>query len=254
MQLENLLHAARRPGNFAIVCSADALMHLRLRVVASQLRCAAGSSSPSSRGLSVMAAEAAEIDQEYPGTAVGRMLAARERVSQLTAEQLSADWEEVRRSVLWAGGLKDITDAPPGQGYTGHAFNDWNHCDLTAMGGVVASNENNGQVAGIAMGNQVWPAPCTTATATSDHPAPASRKPAMIRFVLSGCVWRLPVLSSGQVSRRPRSPSSGRAALGQPASWAAGPSRLVTSPTSSECRDRGYSTGHPAEHFPKCTL
>ena len=40
-------------------------------------------------------------------------------------------------NILWAGGLKDIRNAPPGYGYTGHSFNDYNHCDLTTMNGEV---------------------------------------------------------------------------------------------------------------------
>ena len=44
---------------------------------------------------------------------------------------------QVRRSLLWAGGLKDDTRSRPGQGYTGHAFNDYNHCDLCTMLGDV---------------------------------------------------------------------------------------------------------------------
>ena len=46
---------------------------------------------------------------------------------------------------LWAGGLRDLPDAVPGRGYTGHSFNDYNHCDLTTMLDNVAENENRGQ-------------------------------------------------------------------------------------------------------------
>lgn len=94
-----------------------------------------------------------EIDAEYPGTAVVRMRAAVERAKQLTAEALSGDWEDARRRVLWAAGLRDLPNAQPGRGYTGHSFNDWNHCDATTMSIGVAHNENEGQVAGIAFGN-----------------------------------------------------------------------------------------------------
>ncbi len=45
-----------------------------------------------------------------------------------------------------AGGLRDLPDAAPGRGYTGHSFNDYNHCDLTTMNDSVAQNENRGQV------------------------------------------------------------------------------------------------------------
>jgi len=77
-----------------------------------------------------------------------------ERASGLTAAELSADWADVRRRALWAAGLRDLTSARPGAGYTGHAFNDcWNHCDATSMLGATAHNENEGCVAGIATRN-----------------------------------------------------------------------------------------------------
>ena len=79
---------------------------------------------------------------------------ARARAKSLTTE-LNGDWEDARRSVLWAGGLKDLPTASPGAGYTGHSFNDWNHCDLTTMLSEEAMNENRGQVDGIAYGNQL---------------------------------------------------------------------------------------------------
>lgn len=93
--------------------------------------------------------EVMEIDQEYPGTAVQRMQAIRQRVRSLTPEQLNGDWESVRRSLLWAGGLRDLTSVAPGMGYTGHSFNDFNHCDLTAMRDEVAEAEHNGEIEGI---------------------------------------------------------------------------------------------------------
>jgi hypothetical protein len=93
------------------------------------------------------------FDSEYPGTAVSRMLAIRQRVRFLTVAQLSGDWESVRRLLLWAGGLRDLPNARPGQGYTGHSFNDFNHCDLTAMSDEVAGLDNNGQVEYVARNN-----------------------------------------------------------------------------------------------------
>lgn len=98
-----------------------------------------------------------EIDKEYPGTAVLRLRNSISRVKSLNEDQLNGDWEDVRRNLLWAGGLKDLPNAMPGQGYTGHSFNDFNHCDLTTMLGEVSSNENNGQVAGIHRSNQLGP-------------------------------------------------------------------------------------------------
>ena len=97
------------------------------------------------------------IDSEYPGTAVERLNNIHLRVASLTRDplKLSAKWEDVRRNILWAGGLKDLQNASPGAGYTGHSFNDFNHCDLTPMNGEVTESENNGRVAGIHSSNKV---------------------------------------------------------------------------------------------------
>lgn len=97
------------------------------------------------------------FDKEYPGTAVERMMAVRDRVGQLSTEDLSGPWEDVRRKLLWAGGLRDLTGAVPGQGYTGHAFNDYNHVDLTCMAEKVSYNLNDGSVREIAVGNLLGP-------------------------------------------------------------------------------------------------
>lgn len=97
------------------------------------------------------------IDPEYPGTAVERMLAARTRVASLATADLNNSWDEVRRKILWAGGLRDLPEARPGQGYTGHSFNDYNHVDLTCMRDTVSDNENDGSVKLIAIGNQLGP-------------------------------------------------------------------------------------------------
>ena len=101
---------------------------------------------------------AAEIDREYPGTAVTRLQNVHTRVKSLSSAQLNGDWaSNVRLHLLWAGGLKDLRNARAGQGYTGHSFNDYNHCDLTTMMGEVASNENGGRVEGIHQSNQLGP-------------------------------------------------------------------------------------------------
>mmetsp|Transcript_8117 Transcript_8117/g.20123 ORF Transcript_8117/g.20123 Transcript_8117/m.20123 type:complete len:263 (+) Transcript_8117:197-985(+) len=111
----------------------------------------------SSSGTERDSASGPMIDPEYPGTAVERMLAARTRVASLTQDDLNDSWDEVRRKILWAGGLKDLPTARPGQGYTGHSFNDYNHVDLTCMRDNVSNNENDGSVKMIAIGNQLGP-------------------------------------------------------------------------------------------------
>lgn len=97
-----------------------------------------------------------EIDELYPGTAVQRMKNVHLRVQELFKNKsLNGPWDEVRRNILWAGGLKDLPNAIPGQGYTGHSFNDFNHVDLTCMNDEVSDNQNRGQVKGIAYGNKL---------------------------------------------------------------------------------------------------
>mmetsp|Transcript_22884 Transcript_22884/g.53559 ORF Transcript_22884/g.53559 Transcript_22884/m.53559 type:complete len:213 (-) Transcript_22884:229-867(-) len=99
-----------------------------------------------------------EVDPEYPGTSVERLRNIHKRITEeVTSKDLSGDWEEVRRKILWAGGLKDLPNSVPGGGYTGHSFNDDNHCDLTPMLGEVAHNLNQGEVRGIAIGNRLGP-------------------------------------------------------------------------------------------------
>ena len=94
---------------------------------------------------------------QYPGTALTRMENARSRAASLTEQELSTDWETVRGKLLWAAGLRDLKDVPPGQGNTGHCFNDFNHVDATTMVLDVSDNENRGQVSGIAFGNRLGP-------------------------------------------------------------------------------------------------
>jgi len=86
------------------------------------------------------------VDVEYPGTAVLRLNNVRARVATLSEQDLSGEWEDVRRKILWAGGLRDLPRAIPGEGYTGHAFNDYNHVDLTTMNDDISDNENGGEV------------------------------------------------------------------------------------------------------------
>jgi hypothetical protein len=93
------------------------------------------------------------MDPEYPGTAVERMNYIREQVRSTPRTSFDADWEDCRRAILHAGGLKDLPNARPGHGYTGHSFQDFNHCDLTAMRGEDSHNENEGRVDGIAFRN-----------------------------------------------------------------------------------------------------
>lgn len=94
-----------------------------------------------------------EVDPEYPGTAVQRLKSVHERVASLTMDDLNGSWEDVRRKLLWSGGLKDLPNAIPGEGYTGHSFNDYNHVDLTTMNDEVSNNKNDGQISEIAVGN-----------------------------------------------------------------------------------------------------
>ena len=85
------------------------------------------------------------------------MLASRDRVKSLTPTDLSSDWgSSTRLKLLWCAGLKDLRSASPGQGYTGHSFNDWNHVDATCMLPSFQSETNsNGAVAEISTSNNL---------------------------------------------------------------------------------------------------
>ncbi|KAL7442447.1 hypothetical protein ACHAXH_009229 [Discostella pseudostelligera] len=97
-------------------------------------------------------------DPKYPGTAVQRLHAVHQRVAILANDgSLNGSWENVRRHILWAGGLRSLPNATPGLGYTGHSFNDFNHVDLTTMNDDSSDNLNDGSVKGIAVGNKLGP-------------------------------------------------------------------------------------------------
>jgi hypothetical protein len=88
-------------------------------------------------------------DPAYPGTAVVRLSSVLKRVNVL--DGLDGPWEDVRRRLLTAGGLKDDMS-------TSHAFNDDNHCDLTTMVESVSFNSNaDGTVAQISRRNLLGP-------------------------------------------------------------------------------------------------
>jgi len=90
------------------------------------------------------------IDDKYPGTACERLVNVLKRVKQLTEAQMSEEWPEVRRHLLWAGGMVD------NQWHTGHSFNDFNHVDLTTMRMVETSHTNaDGKVDGISRNNNL---------------------------------------------------------------------------------------------------
>lgn len=90
-----------------------------------------------------------QYDPAYPGTAVHRLSSVVKRVKELPS--LDGPWEDVRRHLLAAGGLKEDRS-------TSHAFNDDNHCDLTTMVNEVSFKDNSdGAVAQISRGNLLGP-------------------------------------------------------------------------------------------------
>ncbi|GMI02971.1 hypothetical protein TrLO_g8770 [Triparma laevis f. longispina] len=97
------------------------------------------------------------LDPLYPGTAIDRMLSVRSRIQSLSPSDLTSDWSSITRpALLKSAGLKDLRSAIPGQGYTGHAFNDWNHVDATCMLPEIQSQTNSdGQVKGISRSNNL---------------------------------------------------------------------------------------------------
>jgi hypothetical protein len=58
----------------------------------------------------------ASVDPVYPGTAVERLQNVHRRLVELSqTEGWNGPWDEVRRRLLWAGGLRDLPNARPGQ-------------------------------------------------------------------------------------------------------------------------------------------
>merc|ERR1719238_2277904 len=55
-----------------------------------------------------MAEQPVERDPQFPGTSMPRLKAITERVLSLPQSELDGPWPEVRRRLLWAGGLKDV--------------------------------------------------------------------------------------------------------------------------------------------------
>jgi hypothetical protein len=57
------------------------------------------------------------IDPEYPGTAVERLQNVHHRIQELVSNNslIDQEWESIRKQLLWAGGLRDLPNARPGQ-------------------------------------------------------------------------------------------------------------------------------------------
>ena len=69
-------------------------------------------------GVRSMSQSDTTIDPIYPGTAVERLQNVHRRVAELVQTVppvLNGPWETVRRKILWAGGLRDLPNAIPGQ-------------------------------------------------------------------------------------------------------------------------------------------
>jgi hypothetical protein len=107
--------------------------------------------------LMAQASNSGANQEKYSGTATERMNECKSRARRLTELELSKDWDsEVRPRLLYAAGLRDINAmSRVGTGYTGHCFNDFNHVDATTMILDVADSENEGNIRGIAKGNQL---------------------------------------------------------------------------------------------------
>lgn len=87
-------------------------------------------------------------DTRYPSTAVARLAAILSRLHSTDNDALvNKDWEEIRKKLLWIGGLDYTTE-------TSHAFNDDNHCDLTPMMASIKNESNaKGEIAEISSRN-----------------------------------------------------------------------------------------------------
>jgi hypothetical protein len=88
-----------------------------------------------------------DIDN-YPGTSFPRMVAIQKIVKNLSKEQLNGPWNEVRKTLISSGGLRDLP-------ITRHSFNDYNHCDLVAMNSIMYDKKNEGRVKSIAYSNDL---------------------------------------------------------------------------------------------------
>jgi hypothetical protein len=56
------------------------------------------------------------FDPQYPGTAMERLQNVHARVRELVESNVFVDqpWESIRKKILWAGGLRDLPNAAPG--------------------------------------------------------------------------------------------------------------------------------------------
>lgn len=81
----------------------------------------------------------------------------RSQVADVISDDLNWNWKNVRQRILWVGGLKDLCTSIPGQEYTGHLFNDYNHVNLTCMLDQATVNLNDCSVKQIAVWN--WSRP-----------------------------------------------------------------------------------------------
>ena len=147
-----------------------------------------------------MSSVARKVDPVYPGTAVERMnnCMARARSLQQDGTKLSAPWPEVRRSLLWAAGLRDLTDVAPGAGYTGHAFADANHCDATMLH-EVAHNDVFARVAGEVASDPDLGEGGSWSTCMSGCPLDPPQDVAHVQFrsrIAFKLVWRPPSFST----------------------------------------------------------
>ena len=150
-----------------VLSTTTLLANSRRDFIATTIFAAAASSSPEEGECNATTLDDKKIipplsemyDARYPGTAVQRLEGVHKRVAVIANDEslTNKPWEDVRRRILWAGGLKDLPNAQPGQGYTGHSFNDWNHVDLTTMNDEQSNNLNDGSVKGIAVGNKLGP-------------------------------------------------------------------------------------------------
>lgn len=99
--------------------------------------------------ISAFRASARQIGSSLPGTATERLNAARDRARSLDGK-LIGDFAGIRKQLLWAAGLADISE---GEGRTSHCFSDWNHVAATTMQQAEIHNKHNGSVKGMAVGN-----------------------------------------------------------------------------------------------------
>ena len=170
----------------------------------------------------------------------------------------SADWADVRRSLLWAGGLRDLPRARPGDGYTGHCFADYNHTDLvrcpvaarleTARLGLRPLRHTTLRVRGTSVCSGIPAAPRRYVRDSEPTASPSRRH---LYFFLHCARRRACWANSHAMRTRGKCRASRMAILSAQASRSASDSSFALAANSHSCEPRRTATTHHPLHVPQ---